>query len=175
MRKSRITRTKAKRVRLGGALFGIPLGAFAIVLAVVALSGAAGPAPLSLDPAITASLASKGTFVTALPTTNVPVKRERAEAVAIERSHDPTRTRVSTATLANVTEPNRGFVCVCWVISYLGPGGPIGGPPGTDRKAILAAFKSYTRYNVSFVDAQSGKWLFEMQSYIPPSPVASPR
>jgi len=159
---------------MGQLLFG-GLAVGAIGVGLVALLGASSPAPLTLDPAIRASLASNGTFVSALPTTNVPLKREQAEAVAIRKSHDPTRTTISTATLANVTEPGRGFQCICWVISYLGTGGPLGGPPGTDRKAILDRLsKSYTRYNVTFIDAQSGKYLFEVQSYILRSPVVSP-
>src|SRR5438132_1998811 len=139
MRKSpRVTRTNMRRAGLGGALIGIPLGALAIGIAIVALLGASSPATASLDSAITADLASQGIVVSGpRSATNVPVRKEQAEATAREQSHDPARTTVGSANLATVVvRPNQRFNCICWVISLRGPGGFIGGPPGTDRKAI---------------------------------------
>ena len=176
MRKSRVTRFNVGRARLGGALLGIPLGAFAIGVAVVVLLGAASPATSSLDSKVSADLARQGILVSELQRgTSVPIGGEQAGAVARDHSHDPTRTTVSSATLAKVVvRPNRAFDCTCWVVSLRGPGGSIGGPPGTDRKAIADRLKSWTRYDVAFVDAQSGKFEFALESYIPPTPVASP-
>jgi hypothetical protein len=171
MRKSRVAPTTARRTGLGGALIGIPLGALGIGVIVVALLAASSPATPGLNAAITADLARQGIIVGAQQSAaNVPIKREQAEAVAREQSHDPARTTVATANLATViVRPNQAFNCLCWVISLRGPGGFIGGPPGTDRKAIADRLKSWTRYYVAFVDARSGKYEFALESYLPPA------
>jgi hypothetical protein len=132
------------------------------------------PTPSSMDPAITASLASQGITLSAPPTTSFPITREQAVAIASEGvlKHKT----VSSAVLAKViVQPNAAFNCTCWVVTWLlGPGLPLpGGPPG--RKPSASEFQSWMRYHVAFVDAQSGKWDFTVESYIPfqPSPTAS--
>jgi hypothetical protein len=171
MRSRTSRRAHGGRGRLGGQLLFGGLAAGAIVIGLVALLGASSPATSSLDPAITADLASQGIIFSApRSATNVPITREQAEATAREHGHDPARTTVNSANLARVlVRPNQAFNCLCWVISLRGPGGFIGGPPGTDRKAIADRLRSWTRYNIAFIDAQSGKFEFSLESYIPPT------
>jgi hypothetical protein len=152
-----------------GLLVAVAIGVAAWVLWGASRQGA------SLDPAITASLASQGITVSAPSTTSVPITREQADAIALKEF--PNRKTVSTATLAKVlVQPNASFNCTCWVVSWLlGPGlPPPGGPPGQTLPA--SQFQSWMRYHVAFVDARSGKLEFAVESYIPyqPSPIASP-
>jgi hypothetical protein len=165
-------RTNASRVLL--AILAL-LAAVAIGAAVWVLLNASRYAAASLDPAISASLASQGITVSAPSTTSVPITKEQADTIAFEGS--PNRKTVSTTTLAQVrVQPNAAFNCTCWVVSWLlGPGlPPPGGPPG--GKPSANTFQSWMRYHVAFIDAQSGKLEFAVESYIPlqPSPNASP-
>ena len=151
------------------------LGAVAIGAAVWVLWGASRHAAASLDPAISTSLASQGITVRAPSTTNVPITSQQADAIALKEF--PNRKTVSTAALAKVVvRPNAALNCTCWVVSWLlGPGlPPPGGPPGHQPPA--SQFQSWMRYHVAFVDAQSGKLAFAVESYIPyqPSPTATP-
>jgi hypothetical protein len=165
-------RAVLSRVVIGrlGLLVAVAIGA-----AVWVLWGASQHAAASLDPAITGSLASQGITVSAPSTTSVPLTSEQADAIALKDF--PNRKTVSTATLAKVlVQPNAALNCTCWVVSWLlGPGlPPPGGPPG--QKLPASQFQSWMRYHVAFVDAQSGKLAFAVESYIPyqPSPTASP-
>ena len=151
------------------------LGAVAIGAAVWLLWGASRHAAASVDPAIRTSLASQGITVSAPSTTNVPITSQQADAIALKEF--PNRKTVSTAALAKVVvRPNAALNCTCWVVSWLlGPGlPPPGGPPGHQPPA--SQFQSWMRYHVAFVDAQSGKLAFAVESYIPyqPSPTATP-
>ena len=127
----------------------------------------------TLDPAIVASLASQGITLSAPSTTSFPTTRDQAVAIALKDS--PGRTTISSAVLAKaVFQPNARYDCTCWVVSWLIGTGvpPPGGPVGYDRKALAAQFKSWMRYHVTFIDAQSGKYEFAAESYFPlqPSP-----
>ena len=129
----------------------------------------------SLDPAITASLASQGITVSASTTTSVPITRDQASAIALKDF--PNRKTAGTAVLAKVlVRPNPAFNCTCWVVSWLIGTGvpPPGGPPGA--KPSANQFQSWMRYHVAFVDAQSGKFEFAVESYIPSqsTPTGSP-
>jgi hypothetical protein len=151
------------------------LVAVAIGATVWLLLGASRHAAARLDPAIAASLASQGITVSAPSTSSVPTTSQHAEAIAFEGF--PNRKTVSTTVLAKVlVKPNAALNCTCWVVSsLLGPGlPPPGGPPG--RKPPAKQFESWMRYHVTFVNAQSGKFEFAVESYIPfqPSPIASP-
>ena len=142
-------------VAIGIAIF---VGAF--------LVGAFGHTVDTMDPAIIASLRSQGITLTAPPTTSVPVGKEQAKASADRES--PNGKTTSTAILAKVlVQPNPTFNCTCWVVARkLGTGiPPPGGPPGS--KASATQFQSQMRYDVTFIDAQSGKFEFAVQSYIP--------
>ncbi len=90
-------RAVVSRVVLGSLGF---LVAVAIGAAVWVLLGASRHAAASLDPAITASLASRGITVSAPSTTSVPITREQANAIAFEGFSN--RKTVSTAILAKV-------------------------------------------------------------------------
>jgi hypothetical protein len=127
----------------------------------------------SLDPAITASLASTGITVSAPSTANVPITRDQAVAVALKDF--PDGRPVTTAVLARVVvRPNAAYNCTCWVVSWLLGTGvpPQGGPPG--GKASASQFQSWMRYHVAFVDAQSGKFEFAQESYYPLQPSPTP-
>lgn len=128
--------------------------------------GALGHTADTMDPAIIASLASQGITLTAPPTTSVPIGREQAKANAYREF--PNGKNDTTAILAKVlVQPNANFNCTCWVVARkLGTGiPPPGGPPG--RKASGSQFQSWMRYNVTFIDAHSGKYAFAVESYIP--------
>lgn len=128
--------------------------------------GASRHAADSLDPAITASLASQGITVSAPSATSARITREQASAIAFKDF--PTDRPVSTAVLANVVvQPNAAYNCTCWVVSWLLGTGvpPQGGPPG--GKASASQFQSLMRYHVAFVEAQSGRFEFAVESYIP--------
>ncbi len=152
------------------------------LLVVVAIGGAVWVAVWTvsrhaadrLDPAITASLASEGITLSAPSTTNVPITRDQAVAIAFEGI--PNRKSENTAVLAKVlVQPNPRYNCTCWVVSWLLGTGvpPPGGPSG--RKPPASQFQSWMRYHVAFIDAQSGKSEFAEESYFPlPSPTASP-
>ena len=116
----------------------------AIAIGVAVWVGASRRAPEGLDPAIIASLASQGITLAAPPTTSVPITREQAKANADQGF--PKGTNDSRAILANVAvQPNAALNCTCWVVSRL---------LGTGH------------YNVTFIDAQSGRYEFELESYI---------
>lgn len=124
----------------------------------------------SLDPAITASLASQGITLSP-PSSTSPITREQAKASAYREFRNGKND--STAVLANVVvQPNANFNCTCWVVARLLGRGipPPGGPVGYDRKASADQFKSWMRYNVTFIDAKSGKYEFAVESYIPAQP-----
>jgi len=139
------------------------------VLVVLAIGGAiwlgaSRHAAETLDPAITASLASQGITIGAPSTTSVPTTREQAGAIAFKDF--PNHKSVSMV-LANVlVRPNAAFNCTCWVVAWqMGSGlPPPGGPPGS--KASANQFQSSTRYHVAFIDAQSGKFVFALESYV---------
>jgi len=133
--------------------------------------GASRHAADTLDPAITASLASQGITVSASSTTSVPITRDQASAIALKDW--PNRKTIDTAVLAKVlVQPNPAFNCTCWVVSWLIGTGvpPPGGPPG--GKPSASQFLSWMRYHVTFIDAQSGKVEFAVESYysLQPSP-----
>jgi hypothetical protein len=147
------------------------------LLAVVAIGAAvwvvASRHADTLDPAIVASLANQGITLSAPSTTSFRTTRDQAVAIALKDS--PSRTTATSAVLAKALfQPNAQYDCTCWVVARkLGTGiPPPGGPVGYDRKASAAQFKSWMRYNVTFIDAQSGKYEFAVESYIPyqPSP-----
>jgi hypothetical protein len=143
-------------------LVAIPIGA-AIWVGVF---GALRHASDTMDPAVTASLASQGITLAAPSTTSVPIGRDQAKASAYREF--PNGTTASTAILAKVlVQPNPRFNCTCWVVARkLGTGlPPQGGPPG--QKASASQFQSWMRYDVSFIDAQSGRFAFAVESYIP--------
>lgn len=155
----------------------VVLGGLALLLA-VAIGGAVWVAASrhpadSLDPAITESLANTGITVSAPSTTSVPITRDQAVAVALKDFRDGRP--VTTAVLARVVvRPNAAYNCTCWVVSWLLGTGvpPQGGPP--DQKLSADQFRSWMRYHVTFVEAQSGKFEFAQESYYPlPSPTAS--
>jgi hypothetical protein len=147
------------------------LGLLAVAIGAAIWVGALRHAADTLDPAITASLASQGITVSASSTTSVPITRDQAKASAYREF--PNGTTASTAILAKVlVQPNPKFNCTCWVVARkLGTGlPPPGGPVGS--KASAAQFNSWMRFNVTFIDAQSGKVEFAMESNYPlqPSP-----
>ncbi len=159
-------RAVSRRVVLGG------LG----LLVAVAIGGAVCVAASrhaadSMDPGIAASLANEGITLSAPSTTNVPITKDQAVATAVKDF--PNRKPVSTAAvLANVVvRPNAAFNCTCWVVArFLGTGiPPPGGPVGATRPSA-DQFKSWMKYNVTFIDAQSGKYEFAIESYIPAQP-----
>jgi hypothetical protein len=147
------------------------------LLVVVAIGGAvwvavwAASRPVdTLDPAIIASLASQDITITAPPTTRVPIGIDQAKAIA--NREFPRGNTASTAILAKVlVKPNAAFNCTCWVVARkLGTGiPPLGGPIGVARPSA-DQFKSWMLYNVTFIDAQSGKYEFAVESYIPAQP-----
>jgi hypothetical protein len=152
----------------------VVLGGLAL-LAVVAIGAAvwvlASRRADTLDPAIAASLASQGITLAPPPTTSVPTGKEQAKATAYREF--PNGKTNSTAILAKVlVQPNANFNCTCWVVArLLGTGiPPPGGPVGYNRKASANQFQSWMRYNVTFIDAQSGKYEFAVESYIPAQP-----
>jgi hypothetical protein len=141
------------------------------VLAAVAIGaaiwvGASRLAAATLDPAIIESLKSQGITLSVPSTINVPITREQAEAIALKDFSNSKP--VTTSVLAKMrAQPNAAFNCTCWVVSWLIGRGvpPQGGPPG--QKASASQFQSWMRYHVSFVDAQSGKYEFAVESYYP--------
>jgi hypothetical protein len=151
-----------------GLLVAVAIGA-AIWVAVFWV-GALGHATDTMDPAIIASLASQGITLASPPTTSVPTGKEQAKAIAYHEF--PNGNTASTAILAKVlVKPNAAFNCTCWVVARkLGTGiPPRGGPIGVARPSA-DQFKSWMLYNVTFIDAQSGKYEFAVESYIPAQP-----
>jgi hypothetical protein len=156
-----------------GLPLGIGLGIAGIAVAALVLMGSSSPSALSIDPAVAADLSSRGIIVSVARSSNVPIRSEQARTAALSHSHDSSRTTVRAAALANViVQPNPAFNCTCWVLSLSGPGGNLVGPPGLDRKAMADHLKSYTRYYVAFVNAQTGQFEFSVESYIPTSPTS---
>jgi hypothetical protein len=152
-----------------GLLAAVAIGA--AIWAAALWVGALGHATETIDPAIIASLANQGIALAAPPTTSVPIGRDQAKAIAFREF--PNGKPVSAEILAKVlVQPNPKFNCTCWVVSWeLGTGlPPPGGPVGS--KASAAQFNSWMRYHVTFIDAQSGKVEFALESYYPlqPSP-----
>lgn len=152
------------------------LGGLALLVA-LAIGGAVWVAASrhadTLDPAIAASLASEGITVSAPSTTSVPTTRDQAVAVALKDF--PDGRPVTTAVLARVVvRSNAADNCTCWVVSWLLGTGvpPQGGPPGA--KASADQFRSWMRYHVTFVDAQSGKFAFAQESYYALRPSLTP-
>ncbi len=155
---------------LGGLGLLVAVAVGAAIWVAVFWVGALGHGTDTMDPAIIASLANPGVTLAAPPTTSVPIGKEQAKAIAFR--HFPNDT-ASTAILAKVlVQKNAVLNCTCWVVSWqLGTGvPPQGGPPG--GKASASQFQSSMRYNVTFIDAQSGEYEFGLESYIPlqPSP-----
>jgi hypothetical protein len=147
-----------------GLLAAVAIGAAIWVAALWV--GALGHATDTMDPAIIASLANQGIALAAPPTTSVPIGRDQAKAIAFREF--PNGKPVSAEILAKVlVQPNPKFNCTCWVVARkLGTGlPPQGGPPG--QKASASQFQSWMRYDVSFIDAQSGRFAFAVESYIP--------
>jgi hypothetical protein len=146
-------------VALGAAIW---VGAFWV--------GAVRHAADSMDPAITATLASEGITLSAPSRTNVPITKDRAVAIAVNDfpNRKPDK---SSAVIANVlVKPNPAYNCTCWVVSWLIGTGvpPPGGPAG--RKPPASQFQSWMRYHVAFIDAQSGKSEFAEEGYFPVQP-----
>jgi hypothetical protein len=111
----------------------------------VFLAGALGHTADTMDPAIIATLANQGITLAPPSTTSVPVGKEQAKAIAFQ--HHP-NSDPSTAILANVVDQrNAPYNCTCWVVSWR---------VGT----------AVPPYNVTFIDAQSGKYKFAVGAYV---------
>jgi hypothetical protein len=127
-----------------GLLVAVAIGAAIWVGAF--LVGALGQTADTMDPAIIASLANQGITLGAPPTTSVPVGKEQAKVVAFQ--HFP-NSNPSAAILATVVvQWNARNNCTCWVVSW-------------------QLRTEVPPYNVTFIDAQSGKYEFAEGSGIP--------
>ena len=124
-------------------------GAVAIGTAFWMLWGVWRNAADSMDPAITASLANERVTMSAPSTTNVPIARDRAVAIAVNDfpNRKPDK---SSAVLANVlVKPD---------------------PAYRPKPPSASQFQFWMRYHVAFIDAQSGKSEFAEESYFPVQP-----